>query len=85
MLSTEGIALEFTRDAIEQIADVAAVVNERRKHRGPEALHDHGNPGGGHFLRRPDLQEKEIVIDAEYVREKLEFIMEDEDLSRYVL
>jgi ATP-dependent HslUV protease ATP-binding subunit HslU len=33
----------------------------------------------------PDMTEKEVVIDADYVREKLEDIIEDEDLSRYIL
>jgi len=86
MLATEGLSLEFTDDAIEQIADVAAVVNERTENIGARRLYT--------ILETlvedvsfdaPDLQEKEIVIDADYVREKLDFIMEDEDLSRYVL
>jgi ATP-dependent HslUV protease ATP-binding subunit HslU len=33
----------------------------------------------------PDMTEKEVVIDAEYVRQKLNDIVEDEDLSRYIL
>ncbi len=33
----------------------------------------------------PDMKEKEVVIDAEYVRQKLNDIVEDEDLSRYIL
>jgi len=86
MLATEGLSLEFTDDAIEQIADVAAVVNERTENIGARRLYT--------ILETlvedvsfdaPDLKEKEIVIDADYVREKLDFIMEDEDLSRYVL
>lgn len=86
MLSTEGIALEFTADAIEQIADVAAVVNERTENIGARRLYTIMETLVEDVsFDAPDLQEKEIVIDAEYVREKLEFIMEDEDLSRYVL
>lgn len=86
MLSTEGIALDFTGDAIEQIADVAAVVNERTENIGARRLYTIMETLVEDIsFDAPDLQEKEIVIDAEYVREKLEFIMEDEDLSRYVL
>ena len=86
MLATEGISLQFTDDSIEQIADVAAVVNERTENIGARRLYTIMETLVEDIsFDAPDLQEKEIAIDAEYVREKLDFIMEDEDLSRYIL
>jgi len=86
MLATEGLNLQFTDDAIEQIADVAAVVNERTENIGARRLYTIMETLVEDIsFDAPDLPEKEITIDAEYVREKLDFIMEDEDLSRYVL
>ena len=86
MMATEDIRLSFTSDAVEQIAEVATVVNERTENIGARRLYTimetllEDIP-----FDAPDLKEKKIVIDAKYVEEKLDNIVEDEDLSRYIL
>ena len=86
MLATEGVVLDIKDDAIAEIADVAALVNERTENIGArrlytimETLLDEVS------FDAPDLIEKNITIDAGYVKDKLCDIVEDEDLSRYIL
>jgi len=86
MMATEGLELEFHEDAIAEIAEVAAIVNERTENIGARRLYTIMET----FLEEisfnaPDLREKKVAINAEYVRNRLEDIVEDEDLSRYVL
>jgi ATP-dependent HslUV protease ATP-binding subunit HslU len=86
LLRTEGIELTFREDAIAAIADVAARVNERTENIGARRLHT--------VVERlldqisfdaPEMARQEVVIDAAYVRDKLEEVVKDEDLSRYIL
>ena len=86
LLATEGIQLSFTPDAIGEIAEIATLVNQRTENIGARRLHT--------ILERmldeisfdaPDRPEKNIQVDARYVREKLSDIIKDEDLSRYIL
>lgn len=86
MLATEGVKLDIKEEAIAEIAEVAALVNERTENIGArrlytimETLLDEVS------FDAPDLVEKSIIIDAAYVKEKLCDIVEDEDLSRYIL
>ncbi len=86
MLATENIDIIFRDDAIAEIAEIAALVNERTENIGARRLYTVMES----FLEdisfdAPDISESEVVIDADYVREKLEDIVEDEDLSRYIL
>jgi len=86
MLATENVNIVFRDDAIAEIAEIAALVNERTENIGARRLYTVMET----FLEdisfdAPDMSENEVVIDADYVREKLEDIVEDEDLSRYVL
>jgi len=86
MLATEDLEIIFKDDAIAEIAEVAALVNERTENIGARRLYTIMET----FLEEisfdaPDMNEKKVVIDAKYVEEKLEDIVEDEDLSRYVL
>ncbi len=86
MMATEGLDLSFTDDAIEQIAEVATVVNERTENIGARRLYTIMETLLEDIsFDAPDLEEKKIVIDAKYVEEKLDSIVEDEDLSRYIL
>ncbi|MCX5854969.1 MAG: ATP-dependent protease ATPase subunit HslU [Deltaproteobacteria bacterium] len=86
MMSTEGVRLIFSEDAIEEIAEVAAVVNERTENIGARRLYTIMETLLDDIsFDAPDMEEKEVTIDADYVREKLENIVEDEDLSRYIL
>lgn len=86
MMATEDIQLSFTDDAVEQIAEVATVVNERTENIGARRLYTIMETLLEDIsFDAPDLEEKKIVIDAKYVEEKLDDIVEDEDLSRYIL
>jgi ATP-dependent HslUV protease ATP-binding subunit HslU len=86
MIATEGVKLSFTDDAIAEIAEVAAVVNERTENIGARRLYTIMETLLDDIsFNAPDMAGKEEVIDANYVKEKLENIVEDEDLSRYIL
>ncbi len=86
LLETEGIKLEFTREALDEIAHFAFRVNENTENIGARRLHT--------IMERvldvisfeaPDLKEKEVKIDAAYVQKMLSDIVKDQDLSRYIL
>ncbi|HEY3128828.1 MAG TPA: ATP-dependent protease ATPase subunit HslU [Acidobacteriota bacterium] len=86
LMDTEGIKLEFTDDAIKELAHYAARVNEanedigaRRLHTIMEALLDEISFEG------PDLKEKRQLIDAAYVHKMLAEIVKNQDLSKYIL
>ncbi len=86
LLFTEGIRLNFTKSAIAQIAKMAFGANEtmenigaRRLHTIMEALLDDIS------FNASDTEEEEITIDRDYVKEKLSEILEDINLSRYIL
>ncbi len=86
LMQTEGLTLRFTDDAIAEIADVAARVNDRMENIGARRLHT--------VMERlldqisfdaPEMPASEVVIDAAHVRAKLEPVVKDDDLSRYIL
>jgi ATP-dependent HslUV protease ATP-binding subunit HslU len=86
LLETEGIKLKFSEDAIEEMARLAAEVNQATENIGARRLHT--------ILEKvleeisfegPDLKKKKITIDAGYVRQQLGAIVKDQDLSRYIL
>jgi ATP-dependent HslUV protease ATP-binding subunit HslU len=86
LLATEGISLAFSRDSIEEIADIAAQVNERTENIGARRLYT--------IMERlldeisfdaPEMKGATISIDAPKVRERLADVVKSEDLSRYIL
>ena len=86
LLKTEEIEATITDDAIDEIAALAFQVNEsvedigaRRLHTIMEKLFENL------FFDAPDLDKKEITIDANYVKSELAEIVKDQDLSRYIL
>jgi ATP-dependent HslUV protease ATP-binding subunit HslU len=86
MMATEGLKLTFTEEAIASIAEVATVVNERTENIGARRLYTIMETLLDEIsFEAPDMLEKEIIIDAQQVEEKLNEIIEDEDLSRYIL
>lgn len=86
MLATEGVKIQFRESAVSEIAEVAAVVNEKTENIGARRLYTIMETLLDEIsFDAPDMAEKEVVIDAEYVRQKLMNIVEDEDLSRYIL
>jgi ATP-dependent HslUV protease ATP-binding subunit HslU len=86
LLETEGVEVQFRDDAVEEIARIAAEVNERMENIGARRLHTVMERVLDQIsFEGPDLRGQRIVLDAAYVREKLEGIATDEDLSRYIL
>lgn len=86
LLETEALDVVFADDAIEEIASIATLVNDRMENIGARRLHT--------VLERvldeisfdaPEMAGKKVVIDRAYVTGKLEDTLKDEDLSRYIL
>jgi ATP-dependent HslUV protease ATP-binding subunit HslU len=86
LLATEGVELVFEDSAIAQIARIAGQVNERAENIGARRLHTVMEKLLDDVsFTAPDMETKKVVIDREYVTEKLKDIVEDENLSRYIL
>ncbi len=87
LLATEGVELEFTEDAIREIAAMAARVNEEIANIGARRLHTILTTLLEELLfRAPDiLLERHVRIDAEYVRRRLSAIVRQVDVSKYIL
>jgi ATP-dependent HslUV protease ATP-binding subunit HslU len=86
LLSTEGIDLIFEESAIREIASIASKVNERTENIGARRLHTVMEKLLDEVsFDAPDMEVKIVTISREYVAEKLEEILEDENLSRYIL
>ncbi|MBC7286817.1 MAG: ATP-dependent protease ATPase subunit HslU [Armatimonadetes bacterium] len=86
LMATEGVELEFTEDAIAEIARLAQYVNEQEENIGARRLYT--------IMERvleeisfnaPDLAGQKVVIDAAYVRQRLADLIKDRDLSRHML
>ena len=86
LLGTEGVKLKFTLEGVRRIAEIAWHVNERVENIGARRLHT--------VLERlleevsygaNEITDKEIVIDAKYVNDRLQELAKDEDLSSYIL
>ncbi len=85
LLETEGLKVTFEQDAVKEIAEIATKVNlstqnigARRLHTVMEKLLEEAS------FNAPDMDGKQIKIDEKYVKERLESIIKDEDLSRYI-
>ena len=86
MLATEGVHTIITEDAIAEIAEYAALVNERTENIGARRLYTIMETLLDEIsFNAPDMKGEEVTIDAAYVKEKLCDIVEDEDLTRYIL
>ncbi|OQY40593.1 HslU--HslV peptidase ATPase subunit [Candidatus Atribacteria bacterium 4572_76] len=86
LLATEGLKIEIADDAIEEIAETAFLVNEQTENIGARRLYT--------ILEKlledisfdaPNLKKKQFKIDRKYVKKKLQSIVKNEDLSRYIL
>ncbi len=86
LLATEGIRVSFAPEAIEEIARVAHKANMSSENIGARRLHTVMSTLLDEVLfEAPNLRKKSLRISRRYVRDKLSDILEDEDLSRYVL
>ncbi|MFP4015929.1 MAG: ATP-dependent protease ATPase subunit HslU [Halanaerobiales bacterium] len=86
LLATEDIEIEFTSAAIEEIASFAFKVNEQTENIGARRLHT--------IMERlleilsfdaPDMEKQKFVIDVDYVRKQLADVVQNKDLSKYIL
>jgi len=86
LLETEGVAVEFTTDGVDAMAQIAYDINRRDQNIGARRLYT--------ILERvfetisfeaPDAGEKHVRIDAAYVKQRLAVVVKDEDLSRFIL
>ena len=86
LLETESVQVKFTEDGIAEIAEMAALINERTENIGARRLYTMMEKLLDEIsFDAPEMSGKSMVIDAQYVREKLKGFVEDEDLSRYIL
>jgi ATP-dependent HslUV protease ATP-binding subunit HslU len=86
LMATEGITLEFAEEAIKELAALATRVNERTENIGARRLHTVMEKLLEDIsFHAPELSRQQITITAQYVRERLANLIEDEDLSRYIL
>jgi len=86
LMATEGVSIEFTDDAIDEMAQIAFQVNRKSQNIGARRLYT--------ILEKvfetisfdaPDAGKKSVTITADYVRERLGEIVKDEDLSKFIL
>lgn len=86
LLATENVIIDFLEESIDEISEIAESVNDKTENIGARRLHT--------ILEKlledisfeaPERQNGELVIDRAYVRDKLDSIVKDEDLSRYIL
>jgi ATP-dependent HslUV protease ATP-binding subunit HslU len=87
LLETEGVKLNFKKDAIKEIAKIATHVNEQVENIGARRLHTILTTLLDNILFDvPDILPEDVVnIDAAYVKNKLDRIVKDRDLSKYIL
>jgi len=86
LLESDGVQLDFRQDGVEAIADIAYQVNQSTQNIGARRLHT--------ILERlletisyeaPEQGQGKVRIDADFVHEALHEVMQDEDLSRFIL
>jgi ATP-dependent HslUV protease ATP-binding subunit HslU len=86
LLATEGVKIAFDEEGIEEICSISSILNEEMENIGARRLHT--------VLEKileevsffaPELKGQKIVINREYVKNKLKEIVKNKDLSRYIL
>jgi len=86
LLATEGIKVKYTDDAIVEIAEIAERVNEDAENIGARRLHTIMEKVNEEIsFTAPEAKKKQVTIDKQYVQKQLKDIIEDQDLSRFIL
>jgi ATP-dependent HslUV protease ATP-binding subunit HslU len=86
LLAADGVELQFPDDGIAEIARLAAQVNEQTENIGARRLHTVVEKLLDEIsFAAPEVEEDTVVVDAAYVREHIESLVKNEDLSRYIL
>jgi ATP-dependent HslUV protease ATP-binding subunit HslU len=86
LLKPEGVEVEFTDEAVQTLAEMAYRVNETLEDIGARRLHTVMEKVFEDLsFEAPEMDEDSVTITPEYVRDQLEGVLEDVDLSRYIL
>ncbi len=86
LMETEGIQIEFTSDAVDEIADIAEKVNEEAENIGARRLHTIMEKVMEEIsFAAPGIAEKNLLIDRTYVQDQIRDILKDQDLRRFIL
>ena len=86
LLATEGVDVSFAEDAIDEIAEIAEKVNEDAENIGARRLHTVMEKVMEEIsFKAPNIKKKKIPINRKYVQSQLKGILEDQDLSRFIL
>ena len=86
LMATEGVEVEFTPEAIDEIADIAEKVNEDTENIGARRLHTVMEKVMEDIsFEAPNIRKKNILIGREYVQKQLKDILKDQDLKRFIL
>jgi ATP-dependent HslUV protease ATP-binding subunit HslU len=86
LLETESVKVKFTEDGIAEIAEMAALINERTENIGARRLYTMMEKLLDEIsFDAPEMSGKDMAIDTQYVQKRLKDYVQDEDLSRYIL
>lgn len=86
LLETEGVKIEFTDEAVDEIAEMAYLLNEQTENIGARRLHTIMEKVLEDIsFNIPDVEEESITIDRDYVRARFEEKIHKEDLDQYIL
>jgi ATP-dependent HslUV protease ATP-binding subunit HslU len=85
LIATEGLSIEFSEAGLRRIAELAQQVNEQTENIGARRLHTLLEKLLEDISFDADEHNEAIIIDADYVNEQLSNLVQDEDLSRYIL
>lgn len=86
LLRTEGVTLDFTQDGLEEIASTTVQVNDQTENIGARRLFTIMERLLEQILfEAPELNEQKVLVDAQYVKDRLRKIVKDQDLSRFIL
>jgi ATP-dependent HslUV protease ATP-binding subunit HslU len=86
LLDTESVKVKFREDGIAEIAEMATLINERTENIGARRLYTMMEKLLDEIsFDAPEMSGKDVVIDVQYVQNKLKDFVQDEDLSRYIL
>jgi len=86
LMKTEGVELEFTKDAIDTIAEIACQINEDSENIGARRLHTVMEQLLEEVsFTAPDLKGQKITVTPEYIKSRISNLLKNQDLSRYIL
>ncbi|MDC0188414.1 ATP-dependent protease ATPase subunit HslU [bacterium] len=86
LLKTEGVKLEFTKDAIDKIAEISCQINEDSENIGARRLHTVMEQLLEEVsFTAPELKNQKISVTPQYIQSRLSNLLKNQDLSRYIL